>query len=361
MNDKKSKSPKTVKKERKTQEKQVRKEQQLQKRAALAVERSKKKAEHAARLNDRHEAYAMRRDGLLRAARVLLWCMIGFIFLRGVIVCIRPDPISQVNRTISNFKMELTGIKEEDTEIFSFAENFAVNFMTYSPGQEAEYTNRLKAYAAPSVTSASYSFTGRGARVLYAQAYRKEAYSSKQTDVYVLLDVEYTTRVADERGNAQEEVTTAPTILKVPVYHYKNSYLIETTPTFVNDDRKATNYSVESFNGTVCNEVITATVKASLENFFKAYCESPQGVIDYYLDPQADPAQFIGLAGRVAFKDIFSIQVYSTAHEQEFLATVTVNVTDKNGAVLPQNYHLQIVYRDKQYYVRTMKVRNTNI
>ena len=43
----------------------------------------------------------------------------------------------------------------------------------------------------------------------------REAYSPSQTDVYVLLDVEYTTRISDERGNAQEEVSTASTILKV--------------------------------------------------------------------------------------------------------------------------------------------------
>ena len=69
-------------------------------------------------------------------------------------------------------------------------------------------------------------------------------------------------------------------------------------------------------------------------------------MIDYYLDPQADPAQFLGLSGRVTFKEISNIQVYATAHDQEFLVLVTVNVLDKTVRFLPQNYHLQMVYRD---------------
>lgn len=318
----------------------------------------------------------VRKNTGMRILRVLLWGLLIFFFIRGVIVSLRPDPTKEVNDTIENFQAELVSFQETDNEILAFAENFAVNYMTYEQENEADYVSRVSQYASKHVVSAvsDMRFSGRNSTVLYSKAYRKEEYSKNQYNVWVLLTVQYdyterntTTEEATEGEGSSlfiERTVTESTILKIPVYANKQNYIIEDVPLFVNDDIKDGSLEFVSFSGKEAGRTIAAEIETSLNNFYKAYYEYTQNVINYYLTPTADPSQFIGLNGRVSFQSIGSLSVYYTDPEKQddnYTVIVTVVVTDKNGMELKQNFNLQMQYKDGQYHIGRMDTRTTSL
>lgn len=354
---------KTKTKEEKAQEQALKQEQREAKKRAKAEAKAFEKARIAELKKDREELYLLRKNQRLKIGRWCLWGMIGFIFLKGVIVSVRPDPTTEVNRTIDQFKTSLSSFQEQDNEVLSFAQNFAVQYLTYAGGKEEDYVNRLKQCSTESVFNQGYQFpSGTSANVIYANAYKKESYSDHQMDVWVVVTVEYKHR-QQEGESVTEHQSTETSILKVPVAFKDNHYIVEEVPVFVNDTIKLSDYSVAQYVGVECPTDVSEAIKASLTNFYTAYYGQDQGVINYYLSPQADTSEFIGLGGRVMFKQIETLRAYylSEDNKQDFMVLVTLSVTDKNGVVMQQKFNVKMTYKDNQYYVVEMNTRQANL
>lgn len=348
-----------VKKEEKERKKQE-KEERIRVKKAL---QEAKKARLADLKKDKEELYILRKNTVFKILRVIIWTMLCFFFVRGVIVSIRPDPTAKVNSIINDFKANLSTYQNQNDEIMAFAQNFVTEYMTYKAGEEFDYVDRLKPYAVETVTNASYRFpSGASAKVLYAGAYKQTQYSPTQYDVWVMTTVSYTSKEISEDGISSEIATEDNVVLKVPISVNENRYIVEDYPAFVADDQKAA-YEKVVYTGKESTSDIKNAVELALSNFFKAYYESDQSVIDYYLSPDADPGKFIGLRGRVSLTGIDGLRVYYSNENSttDFLALVTVSVKDKSNAIITQHYHLNIVYKDKQYYVVDMDIRSTNL
>ena len=353
-----------VAKKKELQEKKERKKREKEEklRVKKAVQEAKK-----ARLEDlkkdKEELYVLRKNTFFKVLRFLIWSMLCFFFIKGVIVSIRPDPTAKVNSIINDFKANLNTYQNQNQEILGFAQNFVTEYMTYKAGEEFEYVERLKPYVTDTIINAAYRFPqGSKAKVLYAGAYKQTQYSPTQYDVWVMTTVSYISKTISEDGIASETETEDTVVLKVPVSVDKNKYIVEDYPAFVSDDQKAF-YEKQLYTGKESTAEIKNAVELALSNFFKAYYESDQSVIDYYLSPDADPSKFIGLQGRISLEKIEELRVYYSNENSttDFLALVTLSVKDKNNAVITQHYHLKIIYKDKQYYVVDMDVRNTNL
>lgn len=348
-------------------EKQKAKEQKKRDREEkIRVKKALQEAKKA-RLNDlkkyKEELYIIRKNTLFKFLRFLIWSMLCFFFIKGIIVSIRPDPTVRVNGIINDFKANLNTYQNQNEEILGFAQNFITEYMTYKAGEEFDYIDRLKPYATETITNAAYRFPqGSTAKVLYAGAYKQTQYSPTQYDVWVMSTVLYKSKEISEDGIASEKETEDTVVLKVPVSVDKGKYIVEDYPAFVADDQKAV-YEKEMYTGKESTAEIKNAVELALSNFFKAYYESDQSVIDYYLSPDADPGKFIGLKGRINLEKIEELRVYYSNENSttDFLALVTLSVKDKNNAVITQHYHLKIIYKDRQYYVVDMDVRNTNL
>lgn len=311
------------------------------------------------------DLYPARKGKLMKLLRIALWVMIGFVFLKGVAVSLRPDPTVQVNSIIDQFKAEYTGYQRQDSEVMAFAEGFATEYMTYSDQAGVdEYKARLQRYAADTVTAAmAHLPTGAAAQVVHALAYKKEDYSATQADVWVQLEVTYTQRSKSPDGIETTQSTTEKTILKVPVRIADERYIVEDFPAFVNDAMRLDDFKAAAYTGSEADSATNEGITEALTNFYRAYYENEQSVINYYLAPDADTTKFVGLGGRVAFKAIAAVRSFYTTEGDatHFRVIASVTVTDKNGVELPQNFNLTMVLRDKQYYVVTMDTRNRDI
>lgn len=356
-------SGKASKADVKRAEKEAREAKKAAHREAQENEKAVRQAARESLKLDKEDVYAVKKFSFLKVLRFLVWAILLFIFAKGVMVSVRPDPAAEVNKTISDFRAELAAYQDNKNEVMAFAEGFAVEYFTYSSttGAQDDYLARLGRYANSDVlNNIKKPPSGSAAKVLYAQAYRQETYSAVQVDVWVRLQVEYTSKAESGDGVISEQTAARETMVKVPVYIENGSYLVEDYPVFVGDSDKAAGYTPPvATRGTEVDNDTNEAVKVALTNFFTAYYGEKQSVINYYLDTGADPMDFIGLDGRIQFKAITELRVYyaSETDMNHLVVLATVTAEDANGLNLLQSYNLTLSYRDKQYYISTMDAR----
>ena len=306
------------------------------------------------------EVQTIRKAQGMRIVRVILWIMLTFIFVRGVVAILQDDSESQVV-DLQQYQEELAADQTRIEQLLPFAEDFAREYLTYRNGEEQDYMQRLSTYAAPSLFS-GIRLTEGSAEALNATAYRHEAYSETQEDVWVRLQVRYTTK---ERNLETDEIVEVQklreTTLKIPVAYTADGYIVEDLPAFVSDSRKATDFKAESYAGTSADRDTQEAVEAALGNFFKAYYTEDQSVIKYYLTPDAELSDFLGLDGRVEFGRIAECKVYRSDDSDALLAIVGLEVRDVNGMTVPQRFHLELQQQDGQFRVRSIHTRSKNI
>ena len=112
----------------------------------------------------------LRKNTLLCVGRAILWIMLIFFFVRGVIVTFRPDTLTEAQQVISDFRKELVTEKKLNNEVLSFAQNFVYEYLTYTAGEEKDYKERLKQYIT-STSNVSDTEIYKGAqKAVYVQA-----------------------------------------------------------------------------------------------------------------------------------------------------------------------------------------------
>lgn len=312
-------------------------------------------------VKSKQEARMLRKSTGIKIARVILWIMLVFIFVRGVTAIIRSGSTeSAMTQFRTQYETEAVERKRIE-ELLPFAEGFAREYLTYSANGDEDYKNRLSSYAVSAVYDGVRLRSG-SAEVLYARAYRSETYSDTQYDVWVRLDVRYTAQQANtETGDMTQTVTTKQTVLKVPVAIVGSQYVVEDTPAFVTDTDKADSYERSSYTGSGVDREAENVVEEMLANFYQAYYSDRQSVIKYYLTPDADVDAFWGLQNRVRFERIKDCHVYALDEADTYLAVLTLEVVDDSGLTVPQRFNLKLIYKDDQYYIQSMDVRNKNL
>lgn len=307
--------------------------------------------------------HTLRKNTLMRAARALLWGMLLFIFVRGLIYTFRPDTVTEARQLIDEFNRELETSKKLDSEISAYAQNFAREYLTYAARGETDYKARLKAYMGNAASLSSLEPAANSATAVYVQAYRMEQYAAHQWDVYVLAEVEYRggSREASEQTEAVR-TESARTCLKVPVYEKDGYMIVEELPVLVNDDILLQDFTRPEYTGTSLAEREAKEVSASVTNFLKAYYGQDKTVIDYYLSQTAEKDRFTGLSGRYQFDRINSLKCYREEGQPYIICIAEFRVTDPmNGTGLLQRLNLKVLQADGRYYIQSMDTRTGNL
>lgn len=312
----------------------------------------------------RSEEYIFRKNLLMRILRIALWIMLIFIFIRGVATCTKKDSAQQAQTIISNFRQEFADYKDDNEEIMGFAQNFIWEYTTYDKKAD-NYAQRIKPYVSKDIYNKAgdlMDFSDK-ATTLYAKAYRKESYTEKQQDVYVMADILYEhEEVIEKNGEKLESITQnrKTVTFKVPVYAEKGRYVVEGLPVIVNDSMALQNYSTPVYTGKTITDSRAATIKEAVSNFLEAYYGQDQNVIEYYLAKGADRTKFKGLSGAYRFDKIESISCYEEA--EGILCIVEFKIADgENSGKLMQALNLFIVQDGDKYYIKDMNTKTGHL
>lgn len=310
---------------------------------------------------EKSKQYVMKKNTGMKVLRILLWVMLTFVFVRGIMAIFKPDKEEAVNRMISEFKENYNDFTSLNEEAMAFAQNFVREYLTYEIKGEEEYKNRLQPYVASGFfnSGAVNDFTAT-AEAVYVQAYRMEDYTDTQKDVYVLAKVAYTTRTLQEDQTYTTSTSTSQIVLVVPIYCDKGAYVVESLPLVVSDSMAIERYTVAEYYGNSLPDAQAEAIKTSVENFLKAYFEQDASVINYYLASSADKDEFTGLDGRFAFVGIDSIKCYQG--ESGIICLVEFKIKDtQNNAKLLQKVNFAIQENGGKYYIKSMDTRTGNL
>lgn len=334
---------------------EVKKKEKVEKDKLVKEKPIKEKKEHS-------KGYVLRKNTVMKVLRVVVWVMLTFIFIRGVLDIFEPEKDDEVKQLIQNFKEEYSEFSNQNAEVMSFAQNFVREYLTYEARKKDDYNKRLKPYVSTSMLNSEVNDLSKSATAIYVQAYRIEEYSSNQMDVYVLAEVEYTTRILEEDGQTYTERKSLSQMeLSVPVYVKDGFYVVENVPLMVSDTVNLEKYSIEDYYGTSVDSTKTEAIETSVTNFLKAYYEQEDSVINYYLSPEADKSKFTGLRGRFKFLEIDSILCYQGVGG-EIIGIVKYQIQDaENEAMLLQEVNLSIKESGGKYYINSMGARTGNL
>ena len=265
--------------------------------------------EHKETKRGKRTGGTLRKNTLLCVGRAILWIMLIFFFVRGVIVTFRPDTLTEAQQVISDFRKELVTEKKLNNEVLSFAQNFVYEYLTYTAGEEKDYKERLKQYITTTSNVSDTEIYKGAQKAVYVQAYRMDQLDKEHFDVYVLAEVQY--EYYREQEATQE---SAETRMKVPVLSRDGEMVVDGLPMFVND---------------------------------------------YYLSQDADRSKFIGLDGRYTFDRMQSVRCYQ--EESMIVCIAEYKISDVvNGAKRWQKVRLNVVRgSDGKYYIQSMSARTT--
>ncbi len=355
---------KDLKEKAKREEKEKKRKEKEVKRAERAHTKAVRKAAKEELKKDKEELYQMRKNTFFRVIRVLFWMILLIILIRGIVVTFRPDPTVEINKTIEEFKNELSLHKEQNNEVLAFAENFVYHYLTYDVDGEKEYAEKIMKFTNENVLNSNINFDN-SSRVIYVKAYKKENYTENQVDVYVFADIEYIKKVANkDKTNILEERTTNTVKLKVPIAMDNGFYIVENTPLFINDNIKINDYENINYEGVeIAGSEDGNKIDEALSNFFVAYYEGKQSVIDYFLAPEVDKSDFVALDGRVKFVEINSSHYYTffNNNSKDILGIIVITVKDINEVEMVQKLNIVVTYKDERFYVKSMNTRTTNL
>ena len=306
----------------------------------------------------RAQKRAKRKAGTLRVLRVVLWVMLVFVFVRGVLAIVLPDDEISAREELAAYQKQHEAAEEQLRGLLPFAEDFAREYLTFSAGGEENYKTRLSAYAAPSVYR-DLTLGSGSASIQRATGYRAEAVSDSQFNVRVRATVRYVRNAQNQTTKeTTEKVTVDRIILIVPVAVVDGAYIVNDTPIFAAEPGLP-ELPAASYTGTPAPGETTAQITQALTNFYTAYYKEDESVIAYYLDADADPDSFVGLHGKVAFSQVSDCKAYQM--EGGYLVLATVEVVTPSGQTLPQRFSLCVTARDGQFYVHSMDTRPSNL
>ncbi|SFS08031.1 conjugal transfer protein [Anaeromicropila populeti] len=328
----------------------MKKERKVKKQKELKIKKAKKQ---------KNDTYIMRKNAAMKGLRAVLWLLLAFIFVKGILVSIRPDRTDEVAGMIENFKSEFYAQKDTNDEVFGFAQNFTQEYLTYEVDGQKDFQERIKPYVSPKIYEMNdiYDFKSK-AKTIYVQAYRKVEYSSNQLDVYVKATVEYEMQQLTEDKTTYETVSKCESsTLKVPVSIQNNGFCIEDLPMYVSDSL----LDECEYNNLVGEELESNEYNTAITNFLMAYYSQEQSVIDYYLSSDADKSKFMGLNTRYQFNQIRDLSVYKT-DSGKVICLVKVGILDSvNAAVVSQQFNVQVIKDGDRIYIQDINTKTANL
>lgn len=320
------------------------------------MKQSKKPSKRKPVKRQSEKEYVIKKTAHMKIARYVLWFMLGFIFLRGVISCLHADKTAEINGLIQDFKSEFYSTKDTSNEILSFAQNFTYEYLTYDVDGKESFISRISPYASKKIVGLEniYDFKSK-CEVLYAAAYRTEEISEYQVDVFVRATVKYTIYDVQEDNSTEIVNRLKEVIVCVPVNVGSRGYAVEDLPVFVNDMMlDEANCTNEQPGSEIDSEPYEETVK----NFLKAYCGADQSVLDYFISTDADVSKFYCLNGSYELVKVNSINTFQ-CEDNSVICAVTYQIKDViNSAVLTQKVSLKIISSGKRLYVKDIMTKS---
>lgn len=302
----------------------------------------------------------------IAAARLLLWLILGFVLLRGLVAILFPADVEQLAGELSGSIARVESAIIPEREAAAFAESFAREYFTYTARGNEDYQKRLEQYCGSRLAGdiCEGIMLKGGATATYLSVVEVMPYSDTQQDITVLAVTEYITEeplMVDGKETLQEVIVSASTYLTVPVYLSSSGYLVEDIPLVTSPPAAATDYQVKTFSATAADDRIKSQASTMLEDFFKTLYSEGQQRIAYYLTEDANTQRLREIKGSMQFSKLDAVELYRGSTQSSYLAVVTLRLEDRSGSPVKQRFNVTLVENGSRLYVKDINLRSHNL
>ncbi|WP_206457897.1 conjugal transfer protein [Anaerovorax sp. IOR16] len=291
----------------------------------------------------------IRNDRLMKLGRILLWVVILFLLVKGVVGILSPGSEVRLEKIVTDYQQKAELRETNQIRAASFAESFAYEYYTFSGKMNSDYEDRISNYLAKNLEYKAPVAGEVAATVKQATATQIHYLSDTQMDIDVHLVVSYTP-LAEGTSATQKNI-----YLRVPVTMNKyGGYAVTSLPSYVPEIRAASIDPVDSYDGEQVATKQVQRIKDTLNSFFVAYYEGSKTELSYYLSSGSNVTA--GIEGTVQYKKIDYITAYQDPQSKEYLVDATITVLDEMQP-MQQRLFLRLQAAKGRYYIKMISTR----
>lgn len=272
-------------------------------------------------------------DAPLKIVRIVLWFMIIFIFLRGVIAILNSNDTAKQRQELETYMQQKTMQETAKNTAIGFAENFIRDYLTDTGERDSDYAYRMSKYVAEGLNIES---PGIECKVKTVNTLETSFADEMDAVVTVLATVAY-------------EKTEKTFTIKVPLHIADGRCAVYELPQIVPAaDKAEVDVYAKEYTGTEVSDAAKKEIKPVLESFFATYYSGNENELSYYITEKFPYKH--GLNGDIEFDEIDAFRVYFDSASGEYSAMAALTISDGNLR-LKQNIYLTLSNADGRYYI----------
>ncbi len=293
--------------------------------------------------NEPEEIHVQKLSGfsIRKIGMILVWIILIFIFLRGIIAIFTSVSPSEQKRTFDEYINTLNLEENLKGEASTFAENFVKNYFTYDGKNKDNYDSRMANFTATGLIITAPEDVET--TVNYISSTSVNFLSEEAVDVDVIVEVKYSDNIKLFKITVPIEIDSNG---KMAVVNY---------PQFIPNEDKSEEISAyqKTLPGRDINKDELSEIQTNLESFFKTYFEGNDNELSYYVTKSFPYKQ--GLRGLIQFNSITALRVSFDENNDRFYAVANLEIVD-NGRHLEQVCYLELIETDR-FYIDNISTR----
>ena len=297
----------------------------------------------------KEETSQIKTDMSMKVGRVILWLVILFLLLRGIVSILAPSSEVRLEKIVDRYSTDAKLRETVQVGAAAFAEDFAYEYYTFSGEFNSDYGQRLKRYLARSLEIKSPESGKYQMNVELSKTFAIYYRSQTDFDVDVHLQVIYNP-LAEGLEKEQKDI-----YIRVPIsVDKKGNYAVTSLPEYIPQVKSASITPVDTYKGKQIDSDEIQRIKETLGSFFTAYYSGTANEISYYLTPDSNVRGTA--AGMVKFSKIDYATVYKDEQSSDYLVDTELTVLDNNQE-MKQRLFLRLQYTKGHYYVKSISTR----
>lgn len=265
--------------------------------------------------------------------RILLWSILIFLLLRGIISIFTVDSIDKQREKTEQFMLQTTAEELSKARTMAFAESFIQEYYTNSGESDDEYQKRVKAYLASGVNVQNPGKTKT--KVLQVNAVNATYATDSIINVDIMAMVEYPKR-------------TKLLEMMIPIEIQGDACAVVGLPQLIPQSGTLDVYAYAAeIQGSVSKSK-KDEIEEVLDSFFKTFFAGNASELSYYITDTFPYKK--GLDGIVEYDSIDTLRIGTGDEAESGEYHVQANIiTVDEGRKLPQTYYLKIEQSDRLY------------
>ena len=263
--------------------------------------------------------------------RFLLWGILLFLLVRGIVSIFTADSIDKQRVKVENFITQTEQEEASKSRAMAFAEEFLQEYFTYDAQNDGTYEKSMQAYLAKGLTlhvPGNTKLTALQVKAIQA-TYAADGIINVEASVMV-----------------QYEKKTKILMILMPVYVDGRGCAAAGLPQLIPKDETPETYAYTAELGGSVSESKKEEIEDVVDSFLKTYCSGNENELHYYVTDDFPYSK--GLNAILDYGGLEKIRIGASEDSSRYFVQADAVLQDE-GLQISQTYYINIVQSDRLY------------